>query len=69
MQSAKDALPALLPIGLGQRGGEFDKMFMDTLPSPSPTDRELPEAGVVSADHLGGCTSSQRTSYPNRASR
>jgi multiple sugar transport system substrate-binding protein len=30
MQSAKDALPALLSIGLGQRGGEFDKVFMDT---------------------------------------
>jgi multiple sugar transport system substrate-binding protein len=30
MQSAKDALPALLPIGLGQRGGEFDRVFMDT---------------------------------------
>jgi multiple sugar transport system substrate-binding protein len=30
MQSAKDALPALLPIGLGQRDGEFDKVFMDT---------------------------------------
>ncbi len=30
MQSAKDALPALLPIGLGPRGGEFDKVFMDT---------------------------------------
>src|SRR5580693_678524 len=30
MQSAKDALPTLLPIGLGQRGGEFDKVFMDT---------------------------------------
>jgi multiple sugar transport system substrate-binding protein len=30
MQSAKDALPALLPIGLGQRGAEFDKVFMDT---------------------------------------
>jgi multiple sugar transport system substrate-binding protein len=30
MQSAKDALPALLPVGLGQRGGEFDKAFMDT---------------------------------------
>jgi multiple sugar transport system substrate-binding protein len=30
MQSAKDALPALLPIGLGQRGGEFDKVFMET---------------------------------------
>ena len=29
-QSAKDALPALLPVGLGQRGGEFDKVFMDT---------------------------------------
>ena len=29
-QSAKDALPALLPIGLGQRGGEFDKVFLDT---------------------------------------
>jgi len=30
MESAKDALPALLPIGLGRRGGEFDKVFMDT---------------------------------------
>jgi multiple sugar transport system substrate-binding protein len=30
MQLAKDALPALLPVGLGQRGGEFDKVFMDT---------------------------------------
>jgi len=29
-QSAKDALPTLLPIGLGQRGGEFDKVYMDT---------------------------------------
>jgi multiple sugar transport system substrate-binding protein len=29
-QSATDALPALLPIGLGQRGGELDKVFMDT---------------------------------------
>jgi multiple sugar transport system substrate-binding protein len=28
-QSARDALPALLPIGLGQRGGELDKVFMD----------------------------------------
>jgi multiple sugar transport system substrate-binding protein len=30
MQSAKDALPALPPIGLGQRVGELDKVFMDT---------------------------------------
>jgi multiple sugar transport system substrate-binding protein len=30
MQSAKDALLALLPIGLGQRAGEFDKVFTDT---------------------------------------
>jgi multiple sugar transport system substrate-binding protein len=30
MQSAKDAMLALLPVGLGQRGGEFDKVFMDT---------------------------------------
>jgi multiple sugar transport system substrate-binding protein len=30
MQSAKDALPTLPPIGLGQHGGEFDKVFMDT---------------------------------------
>jgi multiple sugar transport system substrate-binding protein len=29
-QSAKDALPAPPPIGLGQRDGEFDKVFMDT---------------------------------------
>ena len=33
MQEAKDALPALLPIGLGQRGAEFDKVFMDTFQS------------------------------------
>src|SRR6516164_29117 len=33
MQSAKDALPTLLPIGLSQRGGEFDKVFMDTFQS------------------------------------
>jgi multiple sugar transport system substrate-binding protein len=29
-QSAKDALPALPPVGLGQRGAEFDKVFMET---------------------------------------
>jgi multiple sugar transport system substrate-binding protein len=29
-QSAKDAIPALLPIGLGSHGGEFDKVFLDT---------------------------------------
>lgn len=33
MQSAADALPAVLPIGLGQRDGEFDKVFMDTFQS------------------------------------
>jgi len=30
MQSAKDALPALLPIGLGERAGEFDMVYLDT---------------------------------------
>jgi multiple sugar transport system substrate-binding protein len=30
MQSAKDAMPAVSPIGLGQRDGEFDKVFMET---------------------------------------
>jgi len=29
MQSEKDALPALLPIGLGLRSAEFDEVFMD----------------------------------------
>ena len=29
MQSAKDALPALLPIGLGEYAGEFDMVFLD----------------------------------------
>jgi multiple sugar transport system substrate-binding protein len=29
-QSAHDALPTLLPIGLGSHGGEFDKIFVDT---------------------------------------
>ncbi|MFI4981803.1 MAG: extracellular solute-binding protein, partial [Nevskiales bacterium] len=30
MTTAKDALASLLPIGLGARGGEFDKVFLDT---------------------------------------
>jgi multiple sugar transport system substrate-binding protein len=30
MQSAKDALPALPPVGLGERSGDFDKAFMET---------------------------------------
>ena len=29
-QGAKDALPSLLPLGLGSKGGEFDKVFLDT---------------------------------------
>jgi multiple sugar transport system substrate-binding protein len=31
MQSEKDALPTLLPVGLGRRDAEFDEVFMDTL--------------------------------------
>ena len=30
MQAAPDALPTLLPIGLGAKGGEVDKVFLDT---------------------------------------
>src|SRR5262249_46101174 len=30
MQSAKDALPALPPIGLGQHDAEFDRVFVET---------------------------------------
>ncbi len=30
MQSAKDALPALPPVGLGRRDAEFDRVFMNT---------------------------------------
>jgi multiple sugar transport system substrate-binding protein len=29
-QGARDALPALLPVGLGAKGGEFNKVFVDT---------------------------------------
>ena len=29
-QTAKDALVALLPVGLGDKGGEFNKVFVDT---------------------------------------
>jgi multiple sugar transport system substrate-binding protein len=28
--AAKDALPSLLPIGLGAKGGEFNKVYLDT---------------------------------------
>ncbi len=30
MQAAPDAKVALLPVGLGQHGGEFGKIYMDT---------------------------------------
>ncbi|MDE2334898.1 MAG: extracellular solute-binding protein [Rhodospirillales bacterium] len=30
MLAAPDAKPALLPVGLGAKGGEFDKIFLDT---------------------------------------
>lgn len=30
MLAAPDAKPALLPVGLGAKGGEFDKVFLDT---------------------------------------
>jgi multiple sugar transport system substrate-binding protein len=30
MQSAKDALVVLLPVGLGDKGGEFNKVYFDT---------------------------------------
>ena len=33
MQSAKDALPALPPIGFGQRDAEFDRVFLETFQS------------------------------------
>jgi multiple sugar transport system substrate-binding protein len=29
-ETAKDAVPALLPVGLGSHGGEFDKVMLDT---------------------------------------
>jgi multiple sugar transport system substrate-binding protein len=29
-QNAKDALPSLLPVGLGAKGGEFNKVYVDT---------------------------------------
>ena len=28
--AAKDGIPALLPVGLGGKSGEFDKIFLDT---------------------------------------
>jgi multiple sugar transport system substrate-binding protein len=28
--SASDALPSLLPVGLGAKGGEFNKVYLDT---------------------------------------
>jgi multiple sugar transport system substrate-binding protein len=28
--SARDGIAALLPVGLGAKSGEFDKIFMDT---------------------------------------
>jgi multiple sugar transport system substrate-binding protein len=32
-QGARDALPALLPVGLGAKGGEFNKVYTDTFQS------------------------------------
>lgn len=30
MTSASDALPALLPVGLGDKGGQFNQVYIDT---------------------------------------
>ena len=30
MTSASDALPALLPVGLGDKGGQFNQVYVDT---------------------------------------
>jgi len=51
-QTAKDALPALLPIGLGTHGGEFDKVMLDTfqlvvLRGTAPHDALAREAPIL----------------------
>jgi hypothetical protein len=50
-QSATDALTALLPIGLGQRGGEFDKVFSNIDISRRDFNRVAHAAGHLSRDY------------------
>ena len=63
MQSAMDALPTLLPIGLGQQGVEFDKVFMNTFQrivlrgqNPHPVlDREAEALNRVLTENSAPC--------------
>lgn len=41
--TAKDALPSLLPVGLGDKGGEFSKVFMDAFQLIVLRGQEIPK--------------------------
>jgi multiple sugar transport system substrate-binding protein len=61
--AAKDAIPSLLPIGLGQKGGEFDKVFIDTFQlivlrgqkARAVLDREAEDLKKIMADTGAPC--------------
>ena len=52
--SAKDALPSLLPVGLGDKTGEFNKVYLDTFQRiilrNEPIKNVLTEQGKILAD-------------------
>lgn len=64
-QTARDALPTLLPVGLGSHGGEFDKIFVDTFqrvvlrdqPVKQVLDREAEEMQRVLDEAKAPCWS------------
>jgi multiple sugar transport system substrate-binding protein len=63
MEAAKDALPASPPIGLGQRAGEFDSVFIDTFqrivlheePARAVLDGEADRLNRLLAEAAAGC--------------
>ncbi len=49
---AEDALPSLLPVGLGGKGGEFNKVYRDTFQRIVIRGEEIDEALAVQAEKL-----------------
>jgi multiple sugar transport system substrate-binding protein len=41
--SAKDAIPSLLPVGLGEKGGELNKIYLDTFQLIVMRERDIRE--------------------------
>jgi multiple sugar transport system substrate-binding protein len=52
MTGAEDALPALLPVGLGELGGQFDQVYKDTFERIILANQDIPQVLDQQAEEL-----------------